>query len=279
MKDEHASAFHSFEHAGWQKAANQYDAGFGGVTSQAVVPLLGATGATSGIRLLDVACGPGYVAAAAAGLGCSVIGVDFSSEMVEIAGKMFNREYPDLEFRVGNAESLTMASGSFDAVVMNFGMLHLAQPDRAISEAFRVLRSGGRYAFTVWDVPPKTAAFEIVLDAVRSYGNMNVPLPEGPPFFRFSDPVESARSLQAAGFEDIETVVVPQTWKLKDGSELLSTMRRAAVRTAALLNMQSPEALAAIENEITARTEGFRKSGGIELPMPAILTSAVKPPI
>jgi SAM-dependent methyltransferase len=160
---------------------------------------------------------------------------------------------------------------------MNFGMLHLAQPDSAISEAFRVLRSGGRYAFTVWDVPPKTAAFEIVLDAVRSHGNMNVPLPEGPPFFRFSDPVESARSLQAAGFEDIETVVVPQTWKLKDGSELLSTMRRAAVRTAALLNMQSPEALAAIENEITARTEGFRKSGGIELPMPAILTSAVKP--
>jgi ubiquinone/menaquinone biosynthesis C-methylase UbiE len=276
MENEHASAFHNFERDGWQKAASQYDAGFGGVTSQAVAPLLSAVGARSGIRLLDVACGPGYVAAAAARLGCSVVAVDFSSAMVEIAGKMFKPENPGLDFRVGNAESLTMSSGSFDAVVMNFGMLHLAWPDAAISEAFRVLRSGGRYAFTVWDVPPKTAAFEIVLDAVRSHGNMNVALPEGPPFFRFSDPAESARSLKVAGFENIESIVVPQTWKLKDGGELFTTTRRAAVRTAALLNMQTPEALAKIENEIRLRTESFRKPGGIELPMPAILTVASK---
>ena len=276
MENEHASAFHNFERDGWQKAASQYDAGFGGVTSQAVVPLLNAAGAANGIRLLDVACGPGYVAAAAARLGCSVVGVDFSSAMIEIAEKMFRQESPNLEFRVGDAERLALASGSFDAVVMNFGMLHLALPDSAIAEAFRVLRTRGRYAFTVWDFPPKTAGFENVLDAVRSHGNMNVPLPEGPPFFRFSDPVECVRSLKAAGFENIESVVVPQVWKLKDGHELFSTMRRAAVRTAALLNMQTPEALAKIENEIAAKAEGFRKSGGIELPMPAILTSGVK---
>jgi len=276
MENEHASAFHNFERDGWQKAASQYDAGFGGVTSQAVAPLLKAVGATRGLRLLDVACGPGYVAAAAARLGCSVVGLDFSSAMVEIAGKMFSAENTDLEFRVGDAERLTMPNDSFDAVVMNFGMLHLALPDSAISEAFRILRPGGRYAFTVWDFPPRTAGFEIVLDAVRSHGNMNVPLPEGPPFFRFSDSAECARSLTAAGFENIESVVVPQIWKLKDGSELFSTMRRAAVRTAALLNMQTSEALGKIENAIAAATESFRKPSGIELPMPAILTSAKK---
>jgi hypothetical protein len=88
--------------------------------------------------------------------------------------------------------------------------------------------------------------------------------------------VESARSLKAVGFENIKTVIVPQIWRLKAGVELFHTMRRAAVRTAALLNMQSPAALAKIEKEISERAERYRTQGGIELPMPAILTSATK---
>jgi ubiquinone/menaquinone biosynthesis C-methylase UbiE len=277
MEDKLSNAFRNFEHEGWQKAAGQYDLGFGAVTSQAVDSLLSAVAARSNVRLLDVACGPGYVALAAARLGCSVVGIDFSSEMITRAKEMPQHATWDLEFREDDAENLTLPNGSFDAVVMNFGMLHLALPDRAIAEAFRVLRPGGRYAFTVWDSPPKTAGFEIVLDAVRTQGNVNVPLPEGPLFFRFSDPLESARSLKAVGFENVKTVVVPQVWILKAGVDLFQTMRRAAVRTAALLNMQSPEALAEIEREISEKAERYRTQAGIELPMPAILTSAAKP--
>jgi len=277
MENKLSNAFRNFEHEGWQKAAGQYDFGFGAVTSQAVDSLLTAVAAQSGIRLLDIACGPGYVALAAARLGCSVVGIDFSSEMILRAKEMPQHETWNLEFCEGDAENLTFPPCSFDAVTMNFGMLHLALPDRAIAEAFRVLRPGGRYAFTVWDAPPKTAGFEIVLDAVRAHGNVNVPLPEGPPFFRFSDPFESARSLKAVGFENIKMIVVPQFWRLKSGVDLFQTMRRAAVRTAALLNMQSPEALANIEREISEKAEQYRTQAGIELPMPAILTSAVRP--
>jgi ubiquinone/menaquinone biosynthesis C-methylase UbiE len=279
MENKLSNAFRNFEHEGWQKAAGQYDLGFGAVTSQAVDSLLHAVAARSGVRLLDIACGPGYVAASAARLGCSVVGIDFSSEMIALAKEMLQHANPDIEFREGDAENLELPGSSFDAVVMNFGMLHLALPDKAIAEAFRVLRPGGRYAFTVWDAPPKTAGFEIVLDAVRTHGNMNVSLPDGPPFFRFSDPFESARSLKEVGFENIKTVVVPQVWKLKAGADLFRTMRRAAVRTAALLNMQSPEALAKIEKEISERAEQYRTQGGIELPMPAMLTSAARPAV
>jgi SAM-dependent methyltransferase len=183
---------------------------------------------------------------------------------------------PGLDFREGDAQNLDFDDASFDAVVMNFGMLHLADPDRAISEAFRVLRPGGRYAFTVWDAPPRTAAFEIVLSSIRQWGNMEVPLPEGPPFFRFSDPKESARSLVVAGFSNAQSIVVPQVWILETPQTLVSTMRRAAVRTAALLKMQTDDATRAIEQEITGRVEACRKGDRIELPMPAILTSASK---
>jgi SAM-dependent methyltransferase len=160
---------------------------------------------------------------------------------------------------------------------MNFGMLHLERPESAIAEAFRVLRPGGRYAFTVWDVPEKAVAFGIILESIQDHGNLDVPLPAGPPFFRFSDPEESKRTLTAQGFVNVQTLQVPQTWMLESGEALLATFRTAAVRTAALLNAQTMAALKKIHSEISSRVEAFRSDAFIVLPMPAILTSALRP--
>ena len=91
------NAFRSFEHAGWQNVSKQYHESFANLTSQAIEPLLDAVTAGKGTRLLDVATGPGYVAAAASQRGASVIGVDFSAAMVADA----NRQYPNIQFREG----------------------------------------------------------------------------------------------------------------------------------------------------------------------------------
>jgi SAM-dependent methyltransferase len=266
------SDFRDFEQHGWQKAAARYGPGFGVVTVQAISALLGAVGAGPGVRFLDVACGPGYAAAAAAQRGCLATGIDFSSEMVAIA----REDNPQIDFREGDAERLDFPDETFDAVAMNYGMLHLANPDQAIAEAYRVLRRGGKFAFSVWDSPDKTAGFGIVLPAIQSHGDMNVPLPPGPPFFRFSDPVEAKRTMESAGFTEVHVTQVPQVWRLDSGEALFTTMRTAAVRTAALLNMQTPEALHAIRDEIVKHTEKFRKGEVVELPMPAVLTSGRK---
>jgi SAM-dependent methyltransferase len=267
-----SSAFRDFEHQGWQKAAARYGPGFGVVTVQAIGPLLDAVGAGPGVYMLDVACGPGYAAAAAAGRGCSVVGVDFSSEMVALAAA----NHPRIEFREGDAERLDFAPQVFDAVVMNYGMLHLGNPERAIAESYRVLRRGGRFAFTVWDTPNLAVGFGIVLNAIQTHGNLDVPLPPGPPFFRFSDPAESAAALQTAGFTDIRILQVPQVWRLETADALFTTMRTAAVRTAALLNMQTEEALQAIRSEIVRGAEKYRNGSLIQLPMPAVLASGAK---
>ena len=268
-----SGAFHKFEHAGWERAATEYDRRFGELTMQSVESLLDAAGAAPGLRLLDVACGPGYVSAAAARRGSSVVGVDFSSSMVAIAAAA----NPELEFREGDAEKLDLPDCSFDAVVMNFGMLHLERPEKAIAEAFRVLRPGGRCAFTVWDAPERAVAFGIILQSIQAHGNMDVPMPSGPPFFRFSDPEESKRTLTSHGFVNAQTLQVPQTWNLESGEVLLNTFRTAAVRTAALLNAQTPSSLKKIQNEISSRMESFRTGDSFTLPMPAILTSALRP--
>jgi ubiquinone/menaquinone biosynthesis C-methylase UbiE len=106
------------------------------------------------MRVLDVASGPGYIAAGAEARGAHAIGIDFAADMVAEA----RRRYPKIEFREGDAENLAFDTASFDAVVCAFGILHIADPDRAIAEAFRVLRPDGRFAFTVW-AGPRPARF------------------------------------------------------------------------------------------------------------------------
>jgi len=140
-------AWRDFEHAGWQVAASRYHEWLGDVTMQALGPLLDAVGVVHGTRLLDVATGPGYAAAAAAQRGARAVGVDFAAAMVAEA----TRRFPEVEFRAGDAEALPFPDASFDAVVINFGLLHFAHPERALAEAYRVLLPGGRIGFTVWD--------------------------------------------------------------------------------------------------------------------------------
>jgi SAM-dependent methyltransferase len=268
-----SNEFHDFEHAGWESVVAAYDSSFGSLTTQAIRPLLDSMRAGPGVSLLDVATGPGYVTAAAALRGAVVTGVDFSALMIAEA----KRRHPAVEFCQGDAEALPFPDASFDAVAMNFGVLHLARPDRALREACRVLRSGGRYGFTVWTKPEETMGFGITLGAIQTLGTMNVPLPDGPPFFRFSDPDECIRSLLSAGFANPQAIKIPQTWRLSSPDSLFETMRTATVRTAGLLRGQTPQALLAIRAAMGSAGRAYEKAGVIELPMPAILASAVKP--
>ena len=223
--------FRAFEHAGWEQVAQQYHDAFATLTSQSVDPLLDAAGVRSGARVLDVATGPGYVAAAAARRGAAVVGVDFSLVMIRQAQHL----HPGIDFREGDAEALPFPEAGFDAVVMSFGLLHLGRPEQALAEARRVLTSGGRLAFTVWAQPEEAVAFGIVLRAITDHGNPNVPLPAGPPFFRFSDPEECRRVLLAVGFAAPRVTPVPQVWRLPAPAALFDAMAHGTVRTAALL--------------------------------------------
>jgi len=266
-------AFRDFEHAGWTSNVSEYEAAFARVTSQAIGPLLDAVDLRPGARFLDVATGPGYVAAAAAARGARAVGVDFSAPMVAHA-RTIN---PAVEFQEGDAEALPFPDRSFDAVVMNFGMLHLARPERAMTQAARVLKPGGCFAFTVWAKPEEAVGFGIILRAIQSHGNPGVQLPQGPSFFRFSDPAECDRTLREAGFLNVRVTSLPQVWRFNVPDELFDAIYNGGVRIKAILRAQSSEALEAIRTAAREAAKNFIRHGIIELPMPAILASAAKP--
>src|ERR1700686_2996280 len=106
-------AVRAFEHAGWQRVAGAYDATFARATVPFVATLLDAGGVTSGMRVLDLCCGTGVVAAGAAKRGAAVTGLDFSSAMLSEA----RRANPRLAFDQGDTEAMPYLDGSFDAVV------------------------------------------------------------------------------------------------------------------------------------------------------------------
>jgi ubiquinone/menaquinone biosynthesis C-methylase UbiE len=266
-------AFRDFEHAGWTSNVSEYEAAFARITSQAIGPLLDAVHLRHGARVLDVATGPGYVAAAAAERGATAVGVDFSASMVARARTI----YPTVEFQEGDAEAISFPDSSFDAVVMNFGMLHLARPEQAMTEAARVLKPGGAFAFTVWAKPEEAVGFGIILKAIQSHGNPGVQLPQGPSFFRFSDPAECDRTLRETGFLNVRVTSVPQVWRFNAPDELFDAIYNGGVRIKAILRAQSSEALEAIRTAAGEAAKNFTEQGAIELPMPAILASAVKP--
>jgi SAM-dependent methyltransferase len=265
-------AFHEFERSGWERASAHYDEAFGALTRQTADALLDAAEVSTGTRLLDVATGPGPIAAAAAARGAEVVGLDFSRAMIAEA----QRRYPAIAFREGDAEALPFDASSFDAVVMNFGLLHLARPEAAIAEAHRVLRTGGRYALTVWSAPEEAIGFGMVLRAVQEHGNPNVGLPEGPPFFRFSSPEEFTATLGRAGFSGVDVRTLQLTWRLSSPQGVFEAISQGGVRTSAILRAQTPEALDAIRAAVHRGVEGYAKDGAFLLPMPAVLASGTK---
>jgi len=276
MSDEIDSATPTFkqqEQAGWDTKAKYYDDHAGGITREAVQSLLAVADIKAGTTLLDVACGPGYIAGYATKQEALAIGVDFAPGMIVEAKKNFS----DTEFREGDAEKLAFENGSFDVVICAFGLLHLADPDMAIAEAYRVLKLGGRYVFTVWSLPEKHDFFRLVLNAIEAHGTLEVSLPEAPPIFRFSKSSECKNVLTAAGFTNIEVTELPLHWTPSSPQDLLNFLDKSSVRTAMLLEKQTPDALTRIHQSILDGAKQFKHGNAYRLEWPAVLTVARKP--
>lgn len=273
--DSATRTFSDFEQAGWEDAATitEYDRHLSLVTTQCTGALLDDAGVGAGSRVLDVASGAGYVAAAAAARGAEAVGIDFSAGQVRMA----RERYPHVTFEQADADALPFEAGTFDAVVNAFGMCHLPHPDAALREAFRVLKPGGRIAFAVWDVPERAVGFGAVYAAIRAHGSLDVGLPVGPNFFLFSNPDQSIAALREAGFESPTFHAVPQLWRIGDPDLLFEIVSGSTVRAAATLRAQTPAARDAIRAALRQTVSTYRSGDVHEVPMPAVLAAGVKP--
>ena len=264
------SAFLAFEYDGWESVSLGYERYFAQLTSQSVPATLDGARVGEGTRLLDVCTGPGMLAAAAVQRGAQVVALDFSGKLLEIA----KRNVPGAEFQQGDAQALPFKPESFDAVVCGYGIIHVPEPQKALSEMHRVLKPAGYVAVSVWEAPKPGNGFGILFGAIKRYGDLTVPLPHGPDFFQFSEPEKLRAALQDMGFRDAVAVTIQQTWELDDALGMMTAILEGAVRARGLLRAQTEDVRNAISTAVMEGMHQYRSSDGVyRVPMPALVGS------
>ena len=159
-----------------------------------------------GDRVLDVCCGTGDLAVAAAAAGGRVTGVDFSERMLERA----RRKSTNVEWLQADALALPFADGSFDVGTAGFGVRNFEDLEAGVRELRRVLREGGRVGVLEITQPQGVLRpfFRVWFDRIVPLAGKLLPgggayayLPAS--VRRFPGPVDLAAALERSGFSDV----------------------------------------------------------------------------
>ena len=127
-----------------------------------------------GEHVVDLATGPGTVAKyipARVGAAGSVVGIDLADRQLEIAR---SDSAPSSRFLHMDATALDMPDQSVDAVSCGFGLPYFDAPGRAVREASRILRPGGRLSFSTWSEPWFGVAGDILTATLERHEAFNV---------------------------------------------------------------------------------------------------------
>lgn len=263
-------AFKSAEREGWDARAGVYDDFTGQITTRALPTLLAMAETAPGARILDLCCGTGRAAGAAAALGAHADGIDVSAAMVDAARDAF----PHVNFDVGDAEAIPRGDSTYDAVIWSFGLMHVGSPDAVFGEMARVLKPGGRVALSHWIGPPESPLFRIVFGTMQRLADLSVVPPSPPPFALSSETAMSA-ALERAGFDAVSSLRLPLVFRCPAGG-FAGHFRNFAARAAVILDRQDDAVLREIYASWDSQLDAFVVDRELQVPMPAVAVSAVR---
>ncbi|WP_260295386.1 methyltransferase domain-containing protein [Sedimenticola hydrogenitrophicus] len=230
-----------------------------------------------GDRVLDVACGTGVLACAAAaraGADGEVSGLDINPEMLDVA----RQKGVPIDWRQGRAEAIPYQNDSFDRVVSQFGFMFFEDQAAALREMLRVLRPGGHLAVAVCDALDHSPGYAVLAELLHRLFGDGVAEAFRAPFSCGHRELLVARA-ETAGITDSGRRAV--TVDRHDGQvvfpsveALVSTERACAWTLGGLLDAYQFGRLAA-EAE-----ESFRPfltaEGAVAFDMPVLILSAIK---
>ena len=259
----------------WDAVAAGYAESVGLLSSGLARAALDLAPPTATDRVLDVACGPGAVAFAAASTCARVVAIDFSPGMIaELAGRAAREGVKNVEGVVMDARTLLFDDASFDRAYCVCGFMFFPDRARVFAELHRVLRPGGTLVMATWAPIAKRPAMKIGFDALA------VALPEFPPPAKgdLQLPEECITEMTAGGFSDVRAVSHTASSRAESPEKYLEVMERSGAPFAAIRAKIGPDAWAAAQMRMLEEVKKSIPEGGCELAAEAILTVGTRAP-
>ena len=186
--------------------------------------------------------------------------------MIQVA----KRRYPQITFEQADAEHLPFDDDTFDAVVSSFVVHHLARPDVAFKEINRVLKPGGRVAFTVFADPEAQSSIGAFFEAVAAHHSLDE-LPHGP-LFGVTDLSVYESILSASGLSDFGFDIHDTTWRTKTLDPVVKSFWNWGNMGALPPELQEKIKASTLEN-----LEVFKTDDEFAFPHKTLLGWAIKP--
>lgn len=257
---------------GWDRAATRYEALWQAHLAVAQREMLRRADPRPGERVLDLACGTGAVALAAAcavSPGGHTVGVDLSGRMVDAArGRAADAGHENASFLRMDGEALAFADADFDVALCAFGLMYMPEPERALVEMRRVLRPGGRVGLAVWGERARCgwAALFGIVD--REVASEVCPL-----FFRLGQGDLLARACAAAGFDDVQLHRIESTLDHVDADDACEAALVGGPVALAWSRMDS-DARARVRGRYLESLAPWREGAGFRVPAEFVVVSA-----
>lgn len=186
--------------------------------------------------------------------------------MVEVA----RRRYPQITFLQANAEQLPFENDSFDVVVSNFVVHHLARPDVVFREVSRVLKPGGCFAFIVFEAPEAQSSIGAFFAAVEEHHDLD-DLPHGP-LFGMTDRSVYEDMLNAGRLTDCRLDTHEIVWR----SETMEPVLRAFMEWGNIAALPA-DVQEKIEASTRKNMQAFQQQSSFAFPHTVLLGVAAKP--
>lgn len=226
---------------------------------------------SSGDRVLDVGCGTGVLARAAADLVAAerqVTGLDMNEGMLAVA----RRIRPQVDWRLGDATKLPLPDESYDVVLSQFSLMYFPDRIAALKEMMRVLKRGGLLTIAVWGPYERATGYVLLTEiAKRRCGQAAADVLTAP--FVLGDRVTLIDLFRAAGLKEVAV-------ELWDGTVTYPTIEvfvETEVKGSPLEPLLDEASYQGLMTEAKDQLQQFRAEGGaVIMPMDAFVIKGEK---
>jgi SAM-dependent methyltransferase len=217
-----------------------------------------------GSRVVDIACGPGTLAALAGRAGHAVDAIDFSPRMIEL---LRARALANVTAHVGDGQALPFADGAHGAAFSMFGLIFFPDRAKGLAEMRRVLAPGARAVVSSWQPADQVPALAAVFRTLREQ-LPQLPPPAEMPF----GTVDACRTELETTFCDVEVHPIAHAWKFASSSALWDSLARTFAPVVLIRERVAPDAWRRLDDVLRAAVARAIGDGPAELPMAAWLS-------